>query len=54
LTDGMAGIGSAAAASSAAIFGPARAASVDHPADSRILANLTGLARPTSIATSEK
>src|SRR5215467_14902805 len=36
----MAGIGSLAAAASAAIFGPALAASADHPALSRRLTNL--------------
>jgi hypothetical protein len=34
-------------------FGPARSASLDHPADSRILANWIGFARPPSAATSE-
>src|ERR1700676_2123880 len=52
--DGTAGVGSAAAASSAAIFGPAWSASLDQPADSRILANWIGPARPISRATSEK
>ena len=37
LTNGISGSGSAAAASSAAIFGPALAASVDQPAVSRML-----------------
>ena len=47
---GTSGIGVAAAATSAAIFGPAFAASADQPALSRILANLTSL--PLSAAIS--
>src|SRR3984957_14792049 len=47
------GTGSAAAASNAAIFGPAWAASLDQPAASRMLAKSIGLARPISAATSE-
>ena len=50
---GTFGTGSAAAARSAAIFGPASAASLDHPAVSRILAYLVALARPAPAAASE-
>jgi hypothetical protein len=48
-TDGAGGIGSAAAESSAAIFGPA---SLDQPAASRILTNSTGLACPSYTSSS--
>ena len=43
----------AAAASKAAILGPVWAAALDHPADSLMLANWIGLARPVSAAASE-
>src|SRR6516225_9413065 len=50
---GTSGTGSAAAARSAAILGPALAASLDQPAVSRRLTKLMGLVRPFSAATSE-
>src|SRR5262249_47786231 len=48
LTNGTSGAGSAAAASSAAILGPAAAASFDQPAVSRILANLMAALSPAA------
>src|SRR5262245_47349003 len=51
---GTSGIGTAAAASNAAILGPAEEASFDHPAVSRRLAKMTGLERPVSPAASDR
>src|SRR4051812_39324212 len=53
LTVATSGVGSAAAASNAAILGPAAAASLDQPAVSRILANLIAIVRAVSDATSD-